>query len=134
MILFPSIFSDKPLARFVSRLFDFNEYVLVKVDEKVHMHMYILSLLASAGQENEHLCRDAITACLGHAWESDVFTIGLLYEALKRCRLPGGLSPQEVFRQSTRLAELLHILITRNPTKAPGVLRGHLVALMCRSH
>ncbi len=134
MILFPSIFSDKPLARFVSRLFDFSEYVLTPDDEKVHMHMYILSLLASAGQENEQLCRDAITACLGHAWESDLFTVGLLYEALKRCRLPGGLNPQEVFRQSTLLSKLLYNLITRNRTKAPGVLRELLVELMRRSH
>ncbi len=54
----------------MNRLFDFHEYVLVKVDEKVHMHMYILSLVASAGQENEHLCRETIPACLGHVWES----------------------------------------------------------------
>ncbi len=34
------------------------------------MHMYILSLLESAGQENEHVCRETIPSCLGHVWES----------------------------------------------------------------
>ncbi len=70
-----------------------------------------------------------MSTCLGHAWKSDLFTVGLLYEALKRCRLPGGLSPQEVFRQSTLLSELLYTIIARNPTKVPGVLRELLVEL-----
>ncbi len=54
----------------MSRLFEFSEYVLTPDDEKVHMHMYILLLLASDRQENEHVCREAISACLGHAWKS----------------------------------------------------------------